>query len=100
MVSVVAHLVGKQIKHMMGLLLEGDVEGAAAEHRRLLPLFKGMFVMSNPIPVKYSLNQIGFRAGNPRLPLVPPSLPLQTRNPSRAPSMVRATCTSCMLFSP
>ena len=71
-VSVVAHLVGGQIKHMMGLLLEGDVEGAAAEHRRLLPLFKGMFIMSNPIPVKYSLNQIGFRAGNPRLPLVPP----------------------------
>jgi 4-hydroxy-tetrahydrodipicolinate synthase len=71
-VSVVSHLVGKQIKHMMGLLLEGDVEGAAAEHRRLLPLFKGMFIMSNPIPVKYSLNRVGFRAGNPRLPLIPP----------------------------
>ena len=71
-VSVAAHLVGNQIKHMMGLLLEGDVEQAAAEHRRLLPLFKVLFVESNPIPVKYAVNSLGFDAGEPRLPLVPP----------------------------
>jgi 4-hydroxy-tetrahydrodipicolinate synthase len=71
-VSVASHLVGKQIKHMMGLLLEGDVEKAGGEHRRLLPIFKVLFVVSNPIPVKYSVNQAGFNAGNPRLPLVPP----------------------------
>ena len=70
-VSVLSHLVGSQIKQMMGYLLEGDVEKAAAEHRRLLPLFKVMFIVSNPIPVKYSLNQAGFNVGNPRLPLVP-----------------------------
>jgi 4-hydroxy-tetrahydrodipicolinate synthase len=71
-VSVVSHLVGNQIKQMMGLLLEGDVEKAAAEHRRLLPLFKALFIVSNPIPVKYSVNKAGFNAGKPRLPLVPP----------------------------
>ena len=71
-VSVASHLVGNQIKQMMDFLLEGDVEKAAAEHRRLLPLFKVLFVVSNPIPVKYSLNQVGFNVGNPRLPLVPP----------------------------
>ena len=71
-VSVLSHLVGSQIKQMMGYLLEGDVERAAAEHRRLLPLFKVMFIVSNPIPVKYALNQVGFNVGNPRLPLVPP----------------------------
>ena len=71
-VSVASHLVGSQIKQMMGFLLEGDVEKAAAEHRRLLPLFKVLFVVSNPIPVKYALNQVGFNVGNPRLPLVPP----------------------------
>ena len=71
-VSVASHLVGNQIKQMMGFLLEGDVEKAAAEHRRLLPLFKVLFLVSNPIPVKYSLNRIGFNVGNPRLPLVPP----------------------------
>ena len=72
-VSVVAHLVGNQIKHMMGLLLEGDVEGAAAEHRRLLPIFLGMFTESNPIPVKYAVDHLGLKVGVPRLPLVPPS---------------------------
>lgn len=72
-ISVVSHLVGNQIKHMMGLLLEGDIEGAAAEHRRLLPIFLGMFTESNPIPVKYAVNQIGMNVGDPRLPMVPPS---------------------------
>jgi 4-hydroxy-tetrahydrodipicolinate synthase len=71
-VSVASHLVGNQIKQMMGLLLEGDVEKAAAEHRRLLPLFKALFIVSNPIPVKYSVNKAGFNAGKPRLPLMPP----------------------------
>ena len=70
-VSVLSHLVGSQIKQMMGYVLEGDVEKAASEHRRLLPLFKVMFTVSNPIPVKHALNHIGFDVGNPRLPLVP-----------------------------
>jgi 4-hydroxy-tetrahydrodipicolinate synthase len=72
-VSVASHLIGDQIKHMMGLLLEGDVEQAGAEHRRLLPAFKVLFTESNPIPVKHGLNQAGFNVGNPRLPLVPAS---------------------------
>ncbi len=70
-VSVASHLVGSQIKQMMGLLLEGDVEKAGAEHRRLHAMFKVLFVVSNPIPVKYALNKVGFNVGNPRLPLVP-----------------------------
>ena len=70
-VSVASHLVGAQIKQMMGLLLERDVEGAAAEHRRLHAIFKVLFIVSNPIPVKYAVNQAGFNVGNPRLPLVP-----------------------------
>ena len=70
-VSVAAHLVGRQIKQMMGLLLEGEVERAAAEHRRLLELFKVLFIVSNPIPVKHALNHIGFGMGQPRLPLIP-----------------------------
>ena len=69
-VSVASHLIGNQIKQMMGLLLEGDVERAGAEHRRMLPMFKVLFVESNPIPVKYGLNQAGFNVGMPRLPLV------------------------------
>ncbi len=71
-ISVASHLVGNQIKAMMGLTLEGDLERAAAEHRRLLPLFQGLFVLANPIPVKYAVNKAGFDVGEPRLPLVAP----------------------------
>ena len=71
-ISVASHLVGSQIKAMMGLTLEGDLERAAAEHRRLLPLFQGLFVLANPIPVKYAVNKAGFDVGEPRLPLVAP----------------------------
>ena len=35
-------------------------------------MFKGLFIVSNPIPVKYGLNRAGFDVGEPRLPLVPP----------------------------
>lgn len=71
-ISVASHLVGKQIKEMMDKFLARDTVGAAAIHRRLLPLFQTMFVVSNPIPVKYSVNYVGFPVGNPRLPLTPP----------------------------
>ena len=71
-VSVAAHIVGLQIQQMMGLLLEGDVEAAAAEHRRLLPLFKAIFWVTNPIPIKYAVNRAGFDIGKPRLPLWEP----------------------------
>ncbi len=71
-VSVASHLIGKQIKVMMGMTLEGDLERAAAEHRRLLPMFQGLFTVANPIPVKYAVNKAGFPVGEPRLPLVSP----------------------------
>ncbi|GBD11482.1 4-hydroxy-tetrahydrodipicolinate synthase [bacterium HR23] len=71
-VSVASHLVGLQIKAMMGHILEGNLERAAAEHRRLHPLFKVLFITANPIPVKWCLNRVGFRVGKPRLPLVEP----------------------------
>ncbi len=71
-ISVASHLIGAQIKEMMGLTLEGDLERAAAEHRRLLPIFQGLFVLANPIPVKYAVNRAGFNVGEPRLPLITP----------------------------
>ena len=71
-VSVASHLVGRQIKAMMGMILEGAIEAAAAEHRRLLEIFKVLFIVSNPIPVKHSVRRAGFEVGDPRLPLLPP----------------------------
>ena len=71
-ISVSAHLVGKQNREMINQLLAGNVEAAAAIHRHLLPLVDALFIVSNPSPVKYALNQVGFRVGKPRLPLVEP----------------------------
>jgi len=71
-VSVASHLVGRQIKDMMNLILAGETAEAAKEHLRLTPIFKGLFTVSNPIPVKYGLNQAGFQVGKPRLPLTEP----------------------------
>jgi 4-hydroxy-tetrahydrodipicolinate synthase len=71
-VSVVSHLVGKQIKEMMESYLGGKTEAAARIHRHLMPLVDAMFIVANPIPLKYALNYIGFRVGSPRLPLIEP----------------------------
>jgi len=71
-ISVVSHLVGKQINQMIDYMVAGKVAEAAAIHRHLLPLVNSMFVVSNPCPLKYALNQVGFRVGKPRLPLVEP----------------------------
>ncbi len=71
-VSVAGNIIANQIKAMMGMVLEGDIESAAAEHRRLLPLFNALFWVTNPIPIRHAVNRAGFRAGPPRLPMVEP----------------------------
>ena len=71
-VSVAANIIGLQIKAMMGMVLEGDVESATAAHRRMLPLFKALFWVTNPVPIKYAVNRAGFNAGKPRLPMWEP----------------------------
>jgi 4-hydroxy-tetrahydrodipicolinate synthase len=70
-VSVVAHLVGRQVQRMIHSYVEGAHQEAAAIHRRLLPLVNALFVVANPIPVKHMLNTVGFYVGAPRLPLIP-----------------------------
>ncbi len=74
-VSVLSHLVGAQIQQMIQAFINGSNEKAAEIHRRLLPLVKAMFLIGNPAPLKYALNQIGFNVGEPRLPLVLPDEP-------------------------
>lgn len=71
-VSVASHLVGNQIKKMIASTVDGKLEEAAEIHRHLLPLVNALFIVSNPIPVKYAVNQVGFKAGKPRLPLTEP----------------------------
>ncbi|GIP56489.1 4-hydroxy-tetrahydrodipicolinate synthase [Paenibacillus woosongensis] len=76
-VSVASHIIGHQMKEMIGAFLDGRVVESAKLHQRLLPVFKGLFECPHPVPnpvaVKYALNQTGFAVGSVRLPLVPPT---------------------------
>ncbi len=71
-VGVVTHLVGLQTKEMIDKLLAGRTEEAAVIHRHLLPFVDAMFLVANPIPLKFAMNRLGFRVGPTRLPLCEP----------------------------
>lgn len=71
-ISVVSHLVGRQLSEMIEKFCSGDTETAARIHRHLLPLMKILFIVSNPSPIKYAMSLAGFPVGAPRLPLVEP----------------------------
>jgi 4-hydroxy-tetrahydrodipicolinate synthase len=71
-ISVTSHLIGIQIKDMIEKFLDGKVQESARIHRDLLPLVNALFIVSNPMPIKWALNYIGFPVGKPRLPLIEP----------------------------
>ena len=72
-VSVAGNIISTQVKKMIGLILEGNIEFAAREHLRLLPLFNALFFITNPIPIRYAINRSGFDVGPSRLPMIPSS---------------------------
>ena len=69
-ISVAANVAPKLMKDLVDSYMNGDLEGAKATHYRLMPLFKALFIDTNPIPVKKACELIGMAAGKPRLPLV------------------------------
>ncbi|HXX36672.1 MAG TPA: 4-hydroxy-tetrahydrodipicolinate synthase [bacterium] len=69
-VSVASHIVGREIREMIDAFFAGNVRRATELHLRLLPLFKVLFITSNPTPLKAALAMIGFDAGGLRLPLI------------------------------
>ncbi len=69
-ISVAGHVIGKEIHQMVDAYAEGRVAEAQAWHKKLYPMFKNLFITSNPVPVKYALSQVGIGNGKVRLPLV------------------------------
>ena len=69
-VSVASHLAGREIKAMIQAFQAGDIRQAQTLHFRLWPLFKVLFITTNPVPVKAALALSGFDVGGLRLPLV------------------------------
>jgi len=68
-VSVASHLVGLQLQAMIQAFTAGRVQEATQLHLQLLPLFKALFVTTNPIPVKRALSLQGWAVGECRPPL-------------------------------
>lgn len=69
-ISVASHLVGREIKEMVGLFKKGKVGKALELNLKLLPLFGVLFITTNPTPLKAALELVGMPVGKPRLPLV------------------------------
>ena len=69
-VSVTAHLWGRQIAEMIRLHRGGDVEGARAAHAEQQPSYDLLRIQVNPIPIKAALNLTGHEVGGHRLPMV------------------------------
>lgn len=69
-ISVAAHVAGRQMREMIDAFVSGRPGEAAAIHLRLMPVFKGLFATTNPILVKAALRLRGFEVGGLRPPLV------------------------------
>ena len=71
-VSVAAHLVGNHLKEMIQAFEAGQTQKATEINLQLFPLFKALFITTNPIPVKAALKLQGWEVGGTRLPLTEP----------------------------
>ncbi len=78
-VSVASHLVGTQLQNMISSYTSGKTGDALKTHLSLFPLFRGLFLETNPVPVKTALRWQGWQVGEVREPLVPLSDSSQQR---------------------
>ncbi|HPD74747.1 MAG TPA: 4-hydroxy-tetrahydrodipicolinate synthase [Methanoregulaceae archaeon] len=68
-ISVAANIAPKQMVAMSDAMRNGDFSTALKIHYGLSPLFRSMFIDTNPIPVKKAVELCGMAAGPVRLPL-------------------------------
>lgn len=68
-ISVAANIVPVDVAAMVEAFLKGDLEKARKMHYKLLPLFKALFIETNPIPVKTAMGLLGMIEPELRLPM-------------------------------
>jgi 4-hydroxy-tetrahydrodipicolinate synthase len=69
-ICVHTHVVGPQVKEMVGAFHNGDGARAKEIHEQLAPAYQLLKVVGNPIAIKAALNLLGHDVGGLRLPLV------------------------------
>jgi 4-hydroxy-tetrahydrodipicolinate synthase len=72
-ISVASNVVPREVVQMVDAFTRGQIQKASQLHAKLYPLFKDLFIETNPIPVKAALAMMGLIAEEYRLPLVPMS---------------------------
>ena len=72
-ISVASNVAPGAVSDMVRALLSGDFERGRELHYELLPLFRALFVETNPIPVKTAASLLGLCSDEMRLPLIPMS---------------------------
>ena len=72
-ISVASNVAPREMVALVEALQRDDMPKARALHHRLSPLFRALFVESNPIPGKAAMARLGLMANQLRLPLVPAS---------------------------
>jgi 4-hydroxy-tetrahydrodipicolinate synthase len=72
-ISVASNVIPRQVAQMVKAFASGDSAGAQKIHLKYFPLFKDLFIETNPIPVKAALAMLGMMEEEYRLPLVPMS---------------------------
>lgn len=68
-VSVLSNLLPKEVVTLVSAAASNDITAARKIHYHLLPLFKAIFIETNPIPIKAAMNLCGIPCGGHRLPL-------------------------------
>jgi 4-hydroxy-tetrahydrodipicolinate synthase len=68
-ISVASNIIPNEMHELTDLALNGKFDKAKQLHYRFLPLFKGIFLETNPIPIKASLAMKGMIKEIYRLPM-------------------------------
>jgi len=72
-ISVASNVIPKEVSQMVKYMARGDAKKALALHAKFYPLFKDLFIETNPTPVKAALAMMKVINEEYRLPLVPMS---------------------------
>ena len=86
-ISVASNIIPREVSQMVNAFARGDLKKAAQLHAKFYPVFKDLFIETNPVPVKAALAMMGVVDEEYRLPLVSMTAANRTK--------LQATLTAC-----